>query len=446
MTFQDAKKYLDSFVNYEKTGYNSKETSFKLARIQSLLSILDNPQERIRFLHVAGTKGKGSTCAFLAYILREAGFRVGFYTSPHLSDFRERIRILAKGGKGDLSGMISPREVIEYVRKLQPAVERLKKNSRHGDLTFFEIYTALAILYFKEKQVDFAVLETGLGGRLDATNAVNPLVAGITPVSYEHTQILGKTLAKIAGEKAGIIKNERQIVVSAPQSKEARRVIEARCHKFHARLFSVGKEISFRAISANRDFQTFSVKSIFRQYPVLKSRLLGSHQLINAATAVGMIEALRFCGIDIPGRAIRDGIARARWPGRLETVRRNPRVILDGAQNVASCQALKTALKEISGNKKVILILGISQDKDLKGICRELKGIAREIILTQADSQRATLAEKLKPFFSRQNKVSLTRNLRQAMSLAFNKAHPGDLILVTGSLFVVGEARRICLN
>lgn len=446
MTFQDAQKYLDSFVNYEKTGYGSGKTSFKLERIKSFLKILHNPQEGIKFLHVAGTKGKGSTCAFLAYILKESGFKTGLYTSPHLITFRERIRILEKDSRGAFGGMITPREIAKYTEKLKPAVEKFKKISPRGDLSFFEVYTSLAFLYFKEKKVDFVVLETGLGGRLDATNVVNPLVTGIAPISYEHTQILGRTLAKIAAEKVGVIKNIGQIVVSAPQPKEAKKVIEARCQKFPASLFSVGKEILYASVKTNRPYQTFRVKSIFRGYPTLKSRLLGGHQIINAALAIGMIEALKFHRIDIPARAIKKGIASARWPGRFEIIKPNPTIILDGAQNIASCQALKQALKENFGNKKVILVLGISQDKDLKGICKELQGISQQIILTQSNNPRAAKPEQLKLFFTSQKRLYLTTNLKQAMDLALEKARKTDLIMVTGSLFVVGEARKICLN
>ncbi|MDP3142893.1 MAG: folylpolyglutamate synthase/dihydrofolate synthase family protein [Candidatus Omnitrophota bacterium] len=446
MNYRQAQKYLESFVNYENTGYSSRSSPFKLGRIKSFLKILHNPQEGNRFLHVAGTKGKGTTCAFLAYILSQAGFEVGLYTSPHLATPRERIRILRKDSQGDFSGMIPSKDVAKYVTRLRPVIERFKKSSRYGNLTLFEVYTVLAFLYFKEEQVDFVVLETGLGGRLDATNAASSLVAGITPVSYEHTQILGKTLAKIAVEKSGIIKNKGQIVVCAPQSKEAKRVIEARCRKVKTKMFSVGQEIKYARIKADTLSQTFKVKSIFSEYLVLKSRLLGRHQMANAALAIGMVEALRFNDIFISAAAVKKGIAQTRWPGRFEFISRHPAVILDGAQNVASAQVLKDTLKEVFGNKKVILVLGISQDKDLRGICRNLENIAKEIIITAADSIRATPPAILKTFFSSKKKISLTSNVGEAMSLAFDKAQKSDLILVTGSLFVVGEARGICLN
>ena len=213
MTYPQAIKYLESFVNYEKFIDYPYKRSLKLERIKDFLFLIGNPQDKLRCIHVAGTKGKGSTCAFIAYILRQAGFRVGLYTSPHLSDFRERIRILEyqRIGKSKrvldvFEGLIGKRDLAGLVKKLKPAIDRYNKSSKYGPLSFFEVYTALAFVYFKEQKTDFAVLETGLGGRLDATNTVNALVSVITPISYEHTQKLGKTLREIAREKAGIIK------------------------------------------------------------------------------------------------------------------------------------------------------------------------------------------------------------------------------------------------
>ncbi|MDP2940706.1 MAG: Mur ligase family protein, partial [Candidatus Omnitrophota bacterium] len=282
MTYPEAIQYLESFINYERLPAYPYKEYLKLERVQGFLEAIGDPQDSLKCIHVAGSKGKGSTCAYITYILREAGFKTGLYTSPHLSDFRERIRILShkvtrsQGHKSqkDFEGMITKRELAGLVRRFKPAIEKYNKNSPYGPLSFFEVYTALAFIYFQEQKVDFAVLETGLGGRLDATNVARALVAVITPISYEHTDKLGNTLRKIATEKAGIIKsvigypclplpagqagagrgysvigrepsteNRAPIVISAPQEREAREAISDKCKRVGARLFEVGKDI-----------------------------------------------------------------------------------------------------------------------------------------------------------------------------------------------------------
>lgn len=449
MTYPQAIRYLESFINYEKIPFWPYEESLKLERIRDFLIIVGNPQDKLSCIHVAGTKGKGSTCAFITYILREAGYKVGLYTSPHLSDFRERVRILVprtlpagEAGKyqvpsTDFEGMISKNDLRKLVERLKPAIEKYNKNSKYGPLSFFEVYTTLAFVYFKEKKVDFTVLETGLGGRLDATNAANPLIAAITPISYEHTQKLGNTLREIAGEKAGIIKGHKLIVISAPQEKEASSVIRNRCQEAGAKLYEVDRDITYQKIK-----DKFSIKGIFGEYPDLKTRLLGRHQLINAAVSIGVIEALRFYNISVGADAIRKGLNHTLWPGRCEVISRNPTVVLDGAQNIASGRTLKSTIKETFQYKKLILVLGISNDKDIAGICRQLYDLADEFVLTQADNPRATPPETLAKYLNGK-KLYFTRNVKEARKLSVRIAHKKeDLILVTGSLFVVGEFRN----
>ena len=452
ITFLKAQEYLESFINYEKfTEYPYKE-SFKLERMQDFLKEWDEPQKELKCIHIAGTKGKGSTSAFCAYILKEAGYRVGLYTSPHLTTFRERIRILENqppnpnppalpAGRQTLipefEGMISEEQVISLVEKMKPLADKFSKSNPYGCLSFFEIYTALAFIYFKEKNVDFAVLETGLGGRLDATNTVDAWVSAITPLSYEHTQKLGNTLKKIAAEKAGIIKNNGQIVISAPQEKEAMLVIKDKSRKIGAKLFLVGEDIVYK-----KENSGFRVKGIFKEYPNLRLGLLGEHQLVNAAVAAAVVEALRNKGINIGTDAIREGLAKTLWPGRCEVVAENPLVVLDGAQNKASAHALKEAVRENFKYKRLILILGVSQDKDIKGISQELRGLAGEVILTKANNPRAMEPAILAGYFK--NKRSrITEKVKEALIKAKAIANKDDLILITGSLFVVGEAREI---
>jgi len=247
MSYPEALRYLESFVNYEKLFPYPYQKALNLKRVQDFLDLIKNPERSLKFIHIAGTKGKGSTGAFITYILREAGFKTGLYTSPHLEDFRERIRILSPSlpgsipgleQGGDFEGMIPKAKFGVLVRRLKPALEKYNRASSCGALSFFEICTILALVYFKEEKVDFAVLETGLGGRLDATNIVMPLVSVITPISYEHMDKLGRTLKKIASEKAGIIK-KNSIVICAPQEGEALEVIKNKCKKESAKLRAI---------------------------------------------------------------------------------------------------------------------------------------------------------------------------------------------------------------
>ncbi|MCX5668729.1 MAG: bifunctional folylpolyglutamate synthase/dihydrofolate synthase [Candidatus Omnitrophica bacterium] len=444
MTYPVVIRYLNSFTNYEKNTNYSYKKDLKLARIQGFLLLLGNPQDSLRIIHVAGTKGKGSTCAFVAYILRASGFSVGLYTSPHLNDFRERIRILwpsscdSKLETGDFEGMISKGALSSLVKELKLMLSKYNRHSEYGQLSFFEVYTALAFLYFKRQQIDFVVLETGLGGRLDATNAANSLVCGITPISLEHVQKLGNTVPKIAAEKAGIIK-PGAIVISALQLKEARKVIRNRCKKFQAKLYEVGREIKYF-----KSKRGLVIKGLKNDYKNLRLNLLGEHQVANAALAIGLVEGLSFHGFNFKACAIRQGLYNAVWPGRCEVVGRNPLIILDGAQNLASAQVLRTTIEDnFSAGKyrKLILVLGISSDKDIWGICKKLGSLADEIILTRAATSRATDPAKLAGYFKR--KLHLTQSVKEAKLLAVSLAGKKDLILVTGSLFVVGEFRNV---
>ncbi len=494
MSYQKAIKYLESFINYEMISDWGYKDSFKLDSFKGFLDMIGNPQDAFISIHVAGSKGKGSTCAFISYILREAGYKTGLYTSPHLVDFRERIRILRAQSASVLSelrrtrrstkcvggahkysdcfeGKIPKAKLVDLVERLKPVIDKYNRISNNAALSFFEVYTALAFIYFKEEKIDFAVIETGLGGRLDATNAVDSLVCAITPISYEHTQKLGNTLREIAAEKAGIIKrvtgNGLQvtkrvnfcssypesrisypvicppIVISAPQEKEALDVIKNRCRKVGAKLFEVGKNITWKKTKNG-----FTVKGILGTYPNLKIKLLGGHQLTNASVAVGVIEGLRLYGVEVGIDSIQKGAYNTSWPGRCEVVSRDPLIVLDGAQNAASAEVLKRAVKESFRYRRLILALGISSDKDKKGICGQLCGFADAIILTQANNPRAADVEDIEKIIKAQGirhkiKVIKTKNVKCAMKKALDMAKTGDLILITGSLFVVGEARRL---
>ncbi|MDO8661670.1 MAG: folylpolyglutamate synthase/dihydrofolate synthase family protein [Candidatus Omnitrophota bacterium] len=463
MSYQEAIRYLESLVNYEKLSSYPYKEALDLKRFRGFLSSINNPERFLKCIHVAGSKGKGSTAAFITYILREAGFRVGLYTSPHLIDFRERIRILvplagdtfqqvvnscrkvspAAQRKvspvnalslADFEGMISKPKLTSLVKRLKPAIEKYNRSSIYGRLTFFEACTALAFLYFQEKKVDLAVLETGLGGRLDATNVVNPLVSVITPISYEHMDKLGHTLKKIASEKSGIIKYN-STVISAPQKKEALEVIRRKCKKERARLLVVGKDIEY---SGNED--NFRISGPYGNYKNLKIKLIGAHQVMNAVTALAAIGSLRGHAIKVEVDSLRRGLYNTLWPGRCELVAKQPVIVLDGAQNAASAAILKKAIQTRFYYRNLILVLGISGDKDIKGVAQELYALADKIILTKSNNPRATEPEVLKKYF-KGKETHITNSVKEAKDLALMLTEKQDLILVTGSLYVVGEAR-----
>ncbi|MDP2929292.1 MAG: cyanophycin synthetase, partial [Candidatus Omnitrophota bacterium] len=306
---------------------------------------------------------------------------------------------------------------------------------------------------FKEKRVDFAVYEVGLGGRLDATNLIEPLVSAITPVSYEHTDKLGDTLEEIATEKCGIIKSN-SVCVSAPQEAEALKIIEKICKDRSTRLILIGRDIKFKELESNENSNIFDVYGMSGEYPRLKTALIGAHQVVNAATAIGIAEALSLRNFDISPDAVRRGIESAKWEGRLEVLSRSPLVVVDGAHNRASARVLADSVRKIFRDKRITLIFGASKDKDVKGMLEELFPIANSVILTKSNvinralepDQIKGLAEKIS--FGDKN-IVITSSIDEALKKAKLTAETGDLILVTGSLFIVGEAKgyyKECVN
>ena len=436
MTYQEALKYLDSFVNFEKSDEYNYKQSFKLERMKKLAALLGDPQRGARSIHIAGSKGKGSTASYVQSMLGSAGFKTGLYTSPHLVSFRERIRIGSE--------LISEEDLSRILTNIKDTIRSYAKDEMP---TFFEVYTAIAYLYFKEKKADFAVYEVGMGGRLDATNIIEPLVCAITPLSYEHTDKLGDTLEEIAIEKCGIIKRG-SICVSAPQEEKALKVIDDACSERDVRLILVGRDIKFKELASDEESNTFEVSGSLGEYKGLKTSLIGPHQVVNAATAIGIIEALRPQNVIVSEEAVRSGIRDAKWPGRLEVVGRRPFVILDGAHNRASARILIEAVKKIFKYKKLILVLGVSKDKDVKGILEELVPEAGEVVLTKSRvlnraMEPAKIREEMIGIKDNIKNVILTQNTEEALQKALSVACPEDLILVTGSLFVVGEAMTV---
>ncbi|MFH1380655.1 MAG: folylpolyglutamate synthase/dihydrofolate synthase family protein [Candidatus Omnitrophota bacterium] len=425
MTRQEIFKYLESFVDYEKIGYSDRKI-FKLERTRILAESMDNPQKDFFSIHIAGTKGKGSIANFISSILNEAGFRVGLYTSPHLKNIRERIKINNKS--------IPESDFLLEVTKIKKVLDSKKIKFKP---TFFEILTILAFNYFKKQKVDFGVIETGLGGRLDATNIVKSKVSVMSPISYDHTHILGKKLKSIAQEKSDIIK-KNTICVSAPQTKTALQVIKRKCKALNTKLILIGKDINSEEISHSDRKEIFNVIGARAAYKTCSSRLLGLHQIDNASCAVGAVEMLNVRDRKINPDVVRRGIAKAKNYGRCEVICRKPYIVLDGAQNKASARSLKKTIERNFKYERPILVLGISKNKDTKGICGELAPIADRIILTKSKNKRALDPEGIKKFIKNKN-IILTNSVKEAMAKASERADPNDLIVVTGSLFVIGE-------
>ncbi len=449
MTPHEITQYLDSFLNWETRSATEAPAPFKLERIRRLLKLIGNPQDVLKVVHVAGSKGKGSTCVFIAHILHSAGYKTGLYTSPHLKDLRERIRILGADSVGNDDGALFP-DTIRWdrlgrvIEELRPAIERMRADTSLGHLTFFEVYTALALYHFHQEDVDFAVLETGLGGRLDATNVAASMVCAITPISLEHTEILGNSLGQIAAEKACIIKDRRQRVVLAPQEKEALDVLRRRCEEFGIEPLLVGRDIRYAFQGIDARGPVVHLKGCRGDYPDLRVSLLGEHQVVNAATAVGIVECLRGSGVAIERESISQGLREAFWPGRFEVFSKGRRVILDGAHNKASAACLREGVKKFFPGRRVVLVLGVSNDKDRKGIAEALCGLTDTVIATRAEHPRAhDFGDgELKEMFPGKECLR-SRGIPQALALARERTGPEDVVLVAGSLFLIAQARDL---
>ncbi len=437
MTYQDALAYLDSLINYEKVNGFDYKKSLKLNRMKSLSERLGNPHEGIKAIHVAGTKAKGSVTSFINSILMNAGYKTGMYTSPHLISFRERIRLDGEP--------ISEENLARLVAKIYPhAQDMAKKNKRP---TYFEVCTAIAFLYFKENGADFMALETGMGGRLDSTNIVRPLVSVITPISRDHIEHLGPGIKDIASEKCGIIK-EGSVVVSSPQDNEALWVIKSAVEKSRSKFYLTGKDALFQKVHSDTERQIFNLLTRYGEYPMAEIRLLGDFQIENAAAAVLAAEALGHYGIFIDTSAIMAGLKSARWPGRFEILRKNPLIVVDGAQNGQSAFVLKKAVRSSLKYKKLFLILGAMRDKDIENICVELSRIADYVITTKSKSGRASSPEFLKERFLHYKNIDAetSDSTAGAIDRALTLAGKDDAILITGSLYVVGEAMEALLD
>lgn len=466
-------KTIDYLYDLERFG-----VKLGLENISSILRFLSNPHQKFKSIHIAGTNGKGSTAAMIASILQQAGYKTGLYTSPHLTDFRERIMI---------DGVMIPKpEVIKLTKTIRDKME-----DGFISLTFFEFTTAMAFLYFAKEMVDFAVIEVGMGGRLDATNVLTPVLGVITEIDIEHAEHLGEDIKSIASEKGGIIKRNGTVILSSVKT-DVTETIESICKEKSTKLYRIGKDfigerentdihpvtpskpqsldqrgmtqvksdslreaLSFMGGSNWVHSQRFKFTDRYNEIRNTQSAiqnleipLLGNYQIINASTAVKTTLILNESGFEISEEAIRNGLKNVRWKGRLEIVSENPLIVLDGAHNPAAAKVLSEELKRIRNSEfgiqinKLILIIGILKDKDYKRIISFLAPISDYIIITRPKSPRAREPEDLMTeSLKYTDKAEIIEDISKAISKAKNFASQGDLICITGSFFTVGEAK-----
>lgn len=436
-TYKSALNFLFSNTNYEsvkRLRYNTD--TFNLDRMYRLLDLVGNPHDELTAVHVAGTKGKGSTCMMLSEMLVSTGYKVGLYTSPHVLDLRERIQINGR--------MISEAAMVRMVKKAAVAVKKMSDDPP----TFFEILTAIAFMHFAKEGVDFAIIETGLGGRLDSTNVLTPEVVGITSISIDHQRFLGKDLAAIAREKAGIFK-EGIPAISVMQEAEAMRVLKKEANLIGAPLRFTGKDIDFSCrFESSRSLgphNRICVTTSTSRYEHLPVPVLGEHQAINCGLALSLLDCLKSRGFEIDDDLAISGLAKTSLPGRMEIIHDDPRVMVDGAHNAASIRALIQATGQHIPYDSLIVIFGCCEDKDVEGMLRELQYGADKVVFTRVNSPRSIYPEDLAQMYTDLcGKMCQTATtLDEALRIAKPAFSTGDLICVTGSFYLVGQAKQL---
>lgn len=395
-----------------------------LDNMRELLGHLGDPHEKFRSVHVAGTNGKGSVCTFLSSALKEAGYKVGMYTSPHVVRYSERMQINGEE--------ISDERMMGYINKVRPIAERMGEDpTKHP--TFFEFTTAMGFSYFADENVDIAVVEVGMGGRLDATNVIVPEVAVITHLALEHTEHLGKTLERIAKEKAGIIKPGVPVV-----SAEENPVVRKTCEERGSELTVVEEEYPYERTSFDSSGQRMWVGEPSREFEI---PLLGSYQLQNAVTAYAVLDLLRKGEHDVPAEAIRRGFANAKWPARLEVVRKNPMVIIDSSHNPDGMRSLKDALLETTKSDRITFVVGVMSDKDVSPMLEAIAPVAGRIICTKPDYWRAMDPEEIGREARRfVDDVEIAPSVPEAIERAVALSGDDGVVCITGSIFMAGDA------
>ncbi len=421
----DPKAYqrsLDYLYGLERFGM-----IFDLTQVEKILKAIDEPHREVQAIHIGGTNGKGSTAAMIASILQKEGYRVGLYTSPHLLRFTERIKVDGKEIERD--------EVVELAEWMR---ERIEAAGITLPFTFFDFTTSMAFLYFKQKMVDLAILEVGLGGRLDSTNVVDPLLSIITNIDKDHVEQLGRGLLKIAGEKAGIIKKGRPLITAATQPRVLR-LFSRTCKEKEAPYFRVGRD--FR--SEWTDDGNFNYEGLHRKLWNVHLNLLGFHQITNGTTALGAVEVLEELGYTVSTDAMMEGLREVNWPGRLEMVSSSPRVVLDGAHNPAGALVLRAALEKEFQYDRLILLVGMMKDKDAKTFLETLAPLADHILLSKPHTDRAASPSVLLDVLGRNGKkAEVIEEMKEAIEKGLSLTREEDLLCITGSLYTIGEAKR----
>jgi dihydrofolate synthase/folylpolyglutamate synthase len=435
----DYEEALNWIMSYWKSGRPKAQEkalrALKVPRMRALLERIGSPHLKYPSILVAGTKGKGSTAAFIAEGLMSAGYRVGRYTQPHLTDWRERTWVDGR--------IIEPRQVVKLVERIKAPVEDLNRAMGElGGLTTYEIGTALTLAYFADRQVEVAVLEIGVGGRLDALNAVEPVLSLVTSISLDHTDVLGDTLAEIAREKAGVFRQGRA-AVTAPQHPDAEEALRQAAMEAGTHLYIVGKDWRWRESPKQRD-GSIDIDGLEGAITGVRLPLLGDHQRDNATVATVALQLLRREGFQkIDEEAIRRGLESVEWPGRIQLIRRDPFVVVDAAHNEDSARRLLQTVQAHFPYERLTLVFGASEDKDLAGMARVLGPAAHRVVVTASGHRRAADVGKLESEFARYCKVGVELNPQEALQWALREAEPKDLILVTGSVFLVGRAIQI---
>lgn len=439
MTYEQAMSFLSRpFV---------MDREYKTDMTRKILELLDNPQDKIKCIHVAGTNGKGSISAMTAKILELSGYKTGIYTSPHIIDFEERIKVN--------SNYISKEDVARIVKKISVIVESLLKEG-YDEPTEFELITCLAFYYFCEQKVDYAVIEVGLGGLSDSTNVITPILSVITSISLDHMSVLGNTLTEIAYEKAGIIKKNVPVVVYN-QSKEVLHVIEKVCAEKNSKLTIAKSTIT--EFNQNQIKEKFGIDSLInspKQFFNITTKkdsydvalnLLGVHQMKNTDVVINIVENLIEQGLNIHKETVLQALDSVTWIGRLEIMQRNPMIVLDGAHNIDGVTNLYESIKKYFTYRKLILITGILKDKQVDEMSKLLSDISDQIILVDVDNTRRTPKAELAEIFSKYNSnVTVKDDNKDALETALSSAEKDDLILICGSLYLIGDYRRICMT